>query len=162
MICAELLSSLTAHTVKLCCQATKKNKIHFRRRFLAKYKTVKSPEIKLRIWTLDKEIRYHYHDSKSNKMRSKIIPDNSGSQWKAARVAKGVNVENIPSSMFENHFEIPEDYRQERFAKYFDAKIRAILNSVNSIKMYTTEHIRSSQMISFSWIAIQLRGWCNL
>jgi hypothetical protein len=43
--------------------------------------------------------------------------------------------------MFENDGEIPDDICQERFTKYFDAEIRAILNSVSVNKnVYNGTH----------------------
>ena len=76
---------------------------------------------------LDKKIKSFYFMAKSRNVKRAIVPGNSGSLWKAVKIAKDVNIEPIPATMFENKIEIPPEEKAERFARFFDSKIKDVL-----------------------------------
>ena len=47
--------------------------------------------------------------NKNKTIRSAIIPGNSTSLWKAVRIAKEVDVRDLPNTIYENRVEINSD-----------------------------------------------------
>ena len=107
-----------------------KNKINIRKRLLKRLKNDKSVELKQKIKSIDSEMKFFYHQSKAKKVRNVIKPGNSKSLWSAVNLAKDTNHRGLPVSMRENGHEIPELNLPERFAEYFDSKIKNVINLV--------------------------------
>ena len=63
-------------------------------------------------------------------MRRTIVPGNSGSLWKAVRVANDINVSTLPSSLYLNNMEVIKSDQPDAFAHHFDDKIKKIVNNV--------------------------------
>ena len=53
-----------------------------------------------------------------------IIPGNTNSLWKAVKTAMDCSVSNLPKTLFKNNLEVPIDAIPDRFAEYFDLKIK--------------------------------------
>jgi hypothetical protein len=51
--------------------------------------------------------------------------------WKGVKAAMVINVSNLPKTMFERKIEMPPEDLTDRFAVFFDAKIKKILEEVN-------------------------------
>jgi hypothetical protein len=64
---------------------------------------------------------------KSNEVQRSIIPGNSGSLWKAVKVATDVNHTNLPGTMYEEGREIENVKLVDRFAGFFDSKIKKVI-----------------------------------
>jgi hypothetical protein len=107
-----------------------RNKINVRKRLLKKLKTDKSVELKRRIKVIDSEMKFYYHYSKAKKVRNVIKPGSSKSLWSAVHLAKDTNCRGLPNSMMENGIEIPKVNLAERFAKFFDSKIKNVVDHV--------------------------------
>ena len=107
-----------------------KTAINRRKNLLRKWKTNKNCEIKKEIVVLNKLIRRFFFNTKAERIRKIILPGNSESLWKAVKAAKDINVNSLPKRMFENNYEIEEDSLQQRFASFFDQKIKKILDDV--------------------------------
>ena len=56
--------------------------------------------------------------NKRARVRKGIIPGNTKSLWKAVKVAKDINVEDIPSKMFKDDIKIENDQISDCFAEY--------------------------------------------
>ena len=81
-------------------------------------------ELKQKIKAIDSEIKLFYHHSKAKRVRNVIKPGSSKSLWSAVNLAKDTNHRGLPVSMMENGNEIQEVNLPERFAKFFDSKIK--------------------------------------
>lgn len=108
-----------------------KNLMNIRKRLLFKFKTNKCIDIKLKIKHLDKRIRDHFNNEKQKRVRQSVIPGNQGSLWKAVRVANDLNVDQLPNTMYLNNLETDDSCLADSFAKYFDNKIKDILEEVD-------------------------------
>ena len=64
-------------------------------------------------------------------MRKGIIPGNSKSLWRAINIAKDLNNEDIPVSMFERGILIPNEELADHFADHFERKIAGITSNAN-------------------------------
>jgi hypothetical protein len=63
-------------------------------------------------------------ESSRKRVRKKVIPGNTNSLWKAVRTAMDINVSSLPKTLYENEQKIPNEGLPDRFAKYFDLKIK--------------------------------------
>ena len=108
-----------------------KTKLNKRKKLLQKYKTNKSSEIKAQIKILDKEMKSHFNSDKWKSVRREIRPGNSGSLWKAVKVARDVNVTTLPNSLYLEGTLVPNSEAPDTFASFFDNKIKKILQEVN-------------------------------
>jgi hypothetical protein len=63
----------------------------------------------------------------SKSVRQSIIPGNTNSKWKLVRNVMDVNVSNLPRSLLDNKFEKPQSTLQDKFAEYFDDKVKNVL-----------------------------------
>ena len=64
-----------------------KHKLNLRKRLLKIQRERPSLELKIRIKSLNFEIKTHFYSDKRKKVRSKILPGNSKSLWDAVKVA---------------------------------------------------------------------------
>ena len=108
-----------------------KNKLNIRRRLLSKLKTKKCSQIKMQIKKLDKEIRFFFHSSKAKSVRRNIIPGNSSSLWRAVKVARDVDTNDLPRVLFEGGVEVEKKLWPDRFAEHFDNKIKNLLGDIS-------------------------------
>ena len=107
-----------------------KSKINRRRYLLKKSKHNRNLEIKEDIKNLNREIRNFFHTKKNERIRKIILPGNTQSLWKAVKVAKDVNTSSLPSSMHEENVEIEENTLPDRFASFYDKKVKKLLEEV--------------------------------
>ena len=105
-----------------------KRKLALRKRLLNSMKRNPDDELKKRLKQLNAEIKNHYRMNKRMRVRKGIIPGNTKSLWKAVKVAKDTNVEDIPSKMFKGDMEIETDQISDCFADYFCEKITLLSN----------------------------------
>ena len=109
-----------------------KTKINQRKRLLKSFKITKCIETKIRIKTLDKEIRFYFNTAKRKNVRRLITPGNTQSLWRAVKIARDVNVSAIPKQMFvESGISVPDHDLPDTFARFFDKKVKDILTSVS-------------------------------
>ena len=59
-----------------------------------------------------------------------IVPGSTNSLWNAVKAAKNVNVTSLPKFLYEDNIKINEKSVPDRFAAFFDDKIRKILNII--------------------------------
>ena len=109
-----------------------KRKLNIRKRLLKRQKTSNTPALSARIKTLNKEIRDFFQVKKSKKVRKTIIPGNTKSLWTAVKIAKDVNVSHLPETFYENNQEIQRESLPDRFASFFDEKIKSLLQDVRT------------------------------
>ena len=133
-----------------------KTLLNRRKRLLLKKKKSGSTETNLEIKNLDAKIRMFYHSIKWNKVRKSIIPGNTGSLWKAVKTAKDVNTNVLPNTMYEAGNEINPEKLPERFAKFFDDKIKDVLAQTsldeNVYNGYQKVNSESKFFMSTKWI----------
>ena len=53
-----------------------------------------------RIKKLNNEIKTHFHTKMKKKVRRIIVPGNNQSLWKAVKIAKDINTNDLPKAMF--------------------------------------------------------------
>ena len=104
-----------------------KTKINARNRLLKRFKITKDIEIKTRIKNLNLEIKSHFELLKRKKVRLGIIPGNSKSLWTAVKLAKDLNIQNIPNKMTLSNVEIEKQDIPDAFASFFKNKISQIV-----------------------------------
>ena len=104
-----------------------KTLLNRRKRLLLKKKKSGSAETNNQIKTLDAKICLFYHSIKWKNVRKCIIPGNTSGLWKAVKTAKDVNTNVLPNTMYEAGDEIDPEKLPERFAKFFDDKIKNVL-----------------------------------
>ena len=107
-----------------------KRKINRRKNLLKKLKINNNLENKKEIRVLNQDIKNYFSKKRTEKIRKIIVPGNSKSIWKAVKVAKDVNTTTLPTTMFEKNVEIPENLLPDRFAGFFDIKIKNLLEEV--------------------------------
>ena len=56
-----------------------------------------------------------------------IIPGNSSSLWRAVKVARDVDMNDLPRVLFEGGVEVEKKLWPDRFAEHFDKKIKDCL-----------------------------------
>ena len=108
-----------------------RNKINRRKRLLRRFKVEKSPIIKSQITMLNKDIKKYYYNLQSCKVRKLIKPGDTKSLWMAVKMAKDTNQDNLPKTMYENGTLINQDDYADRFATFFDNKIRRLIDQTN-------------------------------
>jgi hypothetical protein len=67
-----------------------------RKRLLYAYKTRKNPLTRSRLNILNKEIKSYYKNLTSSKVRKSVVPGNTSWLWKAVKVARDQNTNNLP------------------------------------------------------------------
>ena len=98
-----------------------------RKKLLTKMKISPNLEMKTEIRTLDLKIRQFYHKKKATSVRKAIIPGNASSLWKAVNIAKDVQTNLLPKTLFESGNQIQPEDVPESFARFFDNKIKDVL-----------------------------------
>ena len=71
---------------------------------------------------LNFEIKAHFHNKTKKNVRRSIIPGNTKSLWKAVKVAKDTNTNELPNTMHQHGTQIEEEVLAEKFACFFDKK----------------------------------------
>ncbi len=107
-----------------------KNKINLRKRLLNAYKVWKNPLTRTRLNILNKEIKSYYKNLTSSKVRKSVVPGNTSSLWKAVKVARDQNTNTLPKNLLMDNNEIGPDQLADKFALFFDNKIRSLLSQV--------------------------------
>ena len=106
-----------------------KNKIHLRKRLLKTLEKKPSNPLRDRIKNLNIEIRHHFRSLKTKSIRRKITPGNSKSLWDAVRLAKNVNIQQLPQKMFKDNINIKNEDLPDEFANFFKSKVDNIVNA---------------------------------
>ena len=86
--------------------------------------------IKQRIKEIDNELKFYYHNNRARTIRRCIKPGNSKSLWTAVKCAKDQNHNGLPATMLESGVEIPKANLPDRFANYFDKKIKDVIGRI--------------------------------
>ena len=78
-----------------------------------------------------------------------IVQGNPGSLWKAVKVAKDVDMNKLPNSMYLNRNEIAKESWSDNFANHFERKIRDVLKYISVDKLvynyrWTSQHLGSA------------------
>ena len=60
-----------------------------------------------------------------------MVPSNSKTLWDAVRIAKDLNIETIPKTMFRDNVEIQSKKLPDSFAGFFNNKVNNIVESTN-------------------------------
>ena len=102
-----------------------------RKKLLSRMKTHACTESKKEVHNIDIMIRQFYHKKKAIEIRKAIIPGNSGSLWKAVKVANDVHNNQLPKSLFETGILINNEDVSETFARFFDNKIKDVLADIS-------------------------------
>ena len=103
------------------------NKLNKRKRLLKNFNKSKNSELKMKIKLLDKDIRHYYYNKKKNSVRNKIIPNNTKSVWDAVKLAKNLNVQNLPEKMSFNGEWTDLNQLPDIFANHFKSKVDNIV-----------------------------------
>ena len=124
-----------------------RNKLNVRKRLLKKQRTLPSIELKKRIKNLNAEIRSHFHSQKKLSVRRGISPGDTKSLWKAVKIAKDQNVNELPNQMFHQNVKIDNKCLPETFAAFFENKVETIISQTeindevyNGIKKVTANN----------------------
>jgi hypothetical protein len=96
---------------------------------LKKQKTEKSLDLKNSIKHLNREIKNFYHISRVRNVRKHIVPGSSQSLWRTVKASKDINAERLPNAMFENDAQIDPDELANRFADFFDGKVKSVTSN---------------------------------
>ena len=107
-----------------------KRKMAMRRRMLSRLRANPDSELNKRLKNLNAEIRNHFATNKRKRVRKGIIPGNCKSLWKAVRIAKDLNSEDLPKSMFKNGHLLDTEDLAEEFANHFEDKISSLMSHV--------------------------------
>ena len=123
-----------------------RRKMRLRKRLLYKLKTRPDDDLKKRLKNLDTEIKQFHSTRLRKKIRKDIRPGNSKSLWRAVGIAKNMNTDELPETMYHNGVEIDNNELQEAFAEHFDEKISTLINNaVISQNVYNgSEKIRTN------------------
>ena len=105
-----------------------KSKIYLRRRLLKSFKKNNNPVTNLRIKNLNVEIKQFFTNQRRSSIQRSILPNNSKSLWQAVKIAKNLQISNLPKEMYCNDLLIPKLEMPDVFADYFVKKIENIVN----------------------------------
>ena len=107
-----------------------KRKINLRKRLLNSLKTNPSNILRDRIKNLNIEIKNHFMYEKMKTLQRSIIPGNSKSLWKAVKIAKNTNADEIPNEMTVENAKVNFESLPDAFAEFFSTKIEKIVEEV--------------------------------
>ena len=82
----------------------------------------------MRIKNLNLEIRSHFESNKRKKVRMNLIPGNNKSLWTSVKLAKDLNIQQIPDNLTLNNVAIEIQDIPDTFATFFKNKIANIVN----------------------------------
>ena len=102
-----------------------------RKHLLSRLKKGFQQIVKDEIKSIDTKIKDYFRTKKSVNVKRCIIPGNSSSLWRTVKTAKDVNTNSIPSTLYESGIEIENEQVAERFANYFDTKIKNFLQQTS-------------------------------
>ena len=102
-------------------------KINLRKRLLNSLKTSPSNILRDRIKNLNIEIKNHFMYEKTKTLQRSIIPGNSKSLWKAVKIAKNTNSDEIPNEMTVENTKVNFESLPDAFAEFFSTKIEKIV-----------------------------------
>ena len=104
-------------------------KINKRNNLLKKVKLnpSSSQSARSKLKDLNKEIKCYFFNQKSKSIRRNIVPSNSKSLWDAVRIAKDMNISNLPDIFTLNEIEIAKTKAPEAFAQFFHDKVEKIV-----------------------------------
>ena len=127
---------------------TIKNKISLRKRLLKNLNKKPSNELRNRIKNLNVEIRHHFQSQKTISIRRKITPGSSKSLWDAVKIAKNINIQQLPQKMFKNNLPIPTENLADEFAEFFKSKVQNIVTeqTVSNNVFNGTQKINSTNV----------------
>ena len=127
---------------------TIKNKIYLRKRLIKTLNKKPTNELRNRIKNLNVEIRHHFQSQKTNSIRRKIIPGNSKSLWDAVKLAKNINIQQLPRKMFKDGSLLKEENLPDEFAEFFKSKVENIVKeqTVNDSVFNGTQKIISTEL----------------
>ncbi len=108
-----------------------KTKLNRRKRLIKRNRVLRCPIVKCQINEMNRDIKKYYHNLHSSKVRKLIKPGDTLSLWKAVKTAKDINPNSLPKSMFLNGVVINQEDLTDRFASFFDNKIRGIVEQVS-------------------------------
>jgi hypothetical protein len=123
------------------CPPHIKKKLNKRKRLLQTQKYSPTNDRQQTIKNLNKEIRSYFTSDKRKNVRRGIVPGSSRSLWCAVNNAKDVYTNSLPGVMFKSSIKINGEDLAEKFASYFDSKVRDISSETLPSKMvYNGKH----------------------
>lgn len=127
-----------------------KCKQNTRKRLLKKCKVTNDPLTINRIKNLNIEIKNYFTFEKRKQVRRGILPGNSRTLWKAVNIAKNLNSNELPAKMYESGIEISNDNLPDVFAKFFDNKVKTIVNEMDvDVNVYNGKKLVNSLNANF-------------
>ena len=105
-----------------------KSKINLRKKLLKSSRLNPSNLIRIRLNNINREIKYHFKQLKYESIQRSIIPGNSKSLWRAVKIAKNMNISEIPKIMYKNDQIVNKDNIPSAFADFFITKVKTIVN----------------------------------
>ena len=108
-----------------------KNKINERKRLLRSNRQYVNTERTDRIKRLNKDIKNHFNTKMKKNVRRSIVPGNTQSLWRAVKVAKDTNTNELPNAMYRDGTLIEKNDLSENFAYFFDKNIQDLLLDTN-------------------------------
>ena len=125
-----------------------KNKIYLRKRLLKNLDKNPSNELRNRVKNLNFEISHHFQSLKTQSVRRKITPGNSKSLWDAVKLAKNINIQQMPQKMFKNNVPIDDENLPDEFAEFFKSKVQNIVTeqTINNNLFNGTQKINSIEV----------------
>ncbi len=124
------MSSESISVKKQTCTPRIKNLMNLRKRLVKKMRDDKSVELRCRVRTINSEIKGFWNANKNKQVRRTIKPGNSQSLWKAVKIAKDLNLDSLPRSMYEDDQEVQSEVLPDKFASFFHKKIVNLLQDV--------------------------------
>ncbi len=114
-----------------------KRKMRLRKKLLNALKISPDDELKSRLKNLDIEIKPFHSTQLRKKIRKDIIPGNNRSLWRAVGIAKNLNQEELPETMYHNGNKINNDELAEKFSEFFERKIENLTsNAIINAQVY--------------------------
>ena len=89
----------------------------------------RTQDTKICIKNLSLEIKYHFANETKSKVRQGIKPGNNKTLWDAVKIAKNLNIEELPDQMNLHGVPISNEVLAEEFANMFEKKIEDIVQS---------------------------------
>ena len=97
-----------------------KSRINLKKKLLKSSHLFPSDSNRIQLNNINKEIKYHFKELKYESIQRSIVPGNSKSLWKAIKIAKNMNICEIPKIMYKNGNLINKENIPSAFANYFN------------------------------------------